>query len=416
MAKTVLVARHAFMYIRAVQAALSIVILFAMCASAAENRVRNGIDVLEAHGFDQLKGKKKVGLVTNHTGVSISGRRTIDLLAHLPGVQLAAIFSPEHGPSGDMDTTAISDTVDAATGVRIYSVYGNTDSKRRPLLEVLKALDAVVFDIQEVGVRFFTYESTLGYFLEAAAKAGTEIIVLDRPNPISGVSVQGPMLDPGRESFVAYHSLPVRHGMTMGELARMFNAERQLKARLTVVPMEGWTRAAWLDSTGLRWVNPSPNLRSLTQATLYPGVGMIEFTNISVGRGTDTPFEVVGAPWIDPRRLAAYLNGRQISGVRFLPVTFTPQASKYAGQQLGGVNIVLTDRDALDSPGLGIELASALRKLYAAQFKTDGLIDLAGNQATVDALLAGVDSQGIVESWRAPLQKFLQRRKKFLLY
>jgi uncharacterized protein YbbC (DUF1343 family)/CubicO group peptidase (beta-lactamase class C family) len=384
--------------------------------AARNGAVRNGIDVLESRGFDALKSKKRIGVVTNHTGVTLDGRRTIDVLARVPGVELAAVFSPEHGISGALDTTAVGDSVDATTGVRVYSVYGDTDAKRRPPVDVLKSLDAVVFDLQDAGARFYTYETTLGYFLEAAAQAGAELIVLDRPNPITGALVQGPVLDVGRESFVGYHSIPVRHGMTLGELAKMFNAERNLNARLTVVPMQGWMRGDWFDATGVRWANPSPNLRSLSQATLYPGVCLIEGANVSVGRGTDTPFEVVGAPWIDARQFAAYLNARQISGVRFVPVTFTPAASKYAGQSVGGVNIVVVDRNALDAPGLGIELASGLRALYPEQFKTDKLIELIGNQATVDALLAGVDPRRIAEEWREGQGDFEARRRKYLLY
>ena len=249
--------------------------------TSRNGEVRTGIDVLEAHGFDLIQGtagKKKIGLLTNQTGVDSQGRRTIDVLAQAPGVSLDAIFSPEHGVTGSLDTTDIGNSKDAATGVPVYSVYGGTDAARRPSLDVLKTLDAVVVDIQDAGVRFYTYETTLGYFLEGAAKAGIEIIVLDRPNPITGSFVQGPIADPGHESFTNYDSLPVRHGMTIGELAKMFNGERGINARLQVVPLEGWMRGDWYDSTGLAWVNPSPNLRSLTEATLYPGVALVEGT------------------------------------------------------------------------------------------------------------------------------------------
>ena len=259
--------------------------------------VQTGIDVLEAHNFDPLRaatGKKKIGLLTNQTGIDAQGRRTIDVLAQAPGISLDAIFSPEHGVTGELDTTHVGNSTDAATGVPVYGVYGGTDAARRPSIDVLKNLDAVVFDIQDAGARFYTYETTLGYFLEGAAKAGIEIFVLDRPNPITGSFVQGVIPDSGRESFVDYFPVPVRHGMTIGELAKLFNGERNLNARLTVVPMEGWMRGDWYDSTSLAWINPSPNLRSLTEATLYPGVALVEFTNVSVGRGTDTPFELLG--------------------------------------------------------------------------------------------------------------------------
>ncbi len=381
--------------------------------------VQTGIDVLEAHNFDVIRGsagKKKIGLLTNQTGVDSQGRRTIEVLAQAPGVSLEAIFSPEHGVTGALDATDIGNSRDAATGVPVYSVYGATDAARRPQLEILKQLDAVVVDIQDAGTRLYTYETTLGYFLEAAAKAGIEIIVLDRPNPITGSFVQGPVSDSGRESFVNYFSVPVRHGMTMGELAKMFNAERNINAKLTVVPMEGWMRGDWYDSTGLAWINPSPNLRSLTEATLYPGVGLVEGTNVSVGRGTDTPFELLGAPWINGRQLAAYLNARNISGARFVPTSFTPSASTYAGQKCEGVNIVLIDRNAFDAPKLGIELASALHKLYPEQFHLERMIELLLNQAAYDAISQGQDSQRIADDWREALEKFQQLRQKYLIY
>ncbi len=387
--------------------------------SVRNGSVKNGIDVLEEHGFDVLQvagGKKKIGVVTNQTGLDMEGRRTIDVLAAASGVSLEAIFSPEHGVTGTLDTTDVGNSKDAATGVPVYSVYGPKDADRRPAAEVMKSLDAVVIDIQDAGVPFYTYETTMGYFLEAAAAAGIEVIVLDRPNPVTGSYVQGPVADAGHERFVGYWTVPVRHGMTMGELAKMFNAERNINAKLTVVPMEGWQRGDWFDSTGLAWVNPSPNLRSLTEAMLYPGVALIEYTNVSVGRGTDTPFEVVGAPWIRGRELAAYLNARGISGVRFVPVTFTPAAAVYSGQKCEGVNLVLTERNALDAPELGIELATALQKLYPANFKIGRVAELLGNQAAFDGLMAGEDPRRIAQDWQEELQKFEVMRQKYLIY
>ena len=313
---------------------------------ARNGSVKTGIDVLEEHSFDVLQAggrKNRIGLLTNQTGIDAEGRRTIDVLAQAPGISLEAIFSPEHGVTGTLDTTHVSDTKDAATGITVYSMYGGTDAARRPSIDVLKQLDAVVIDIQDAGARFYTYETTLGYFLEAAAQAGIEVIVLDRPDPITGSFVQGPVSDAGRESFTNYWALPVRHGMTMGELAKMFNAERNINAKLIVVPMEGWQRGDWFDSTGLEWVNPSPNLRSVTEAALYPGVALVEGTNVSVGRGTDTPFELLGAPWIKGRELAAYLNARGMFGVRFVPATFTPSSAIYSGEKCEGVNLVLTN-------------------------------------------------------------------------
>jgi len=381
--------------------------------------VKTGIDVLEAHEFDALKSgdtKRKIGLVTNQTGVDFEGRRTIDVLASAPSVSLEAIFSPEHGVTGTLDTTDVGNSKDAATGVPVYSVYGATDAARRPSIDVLKGLDAIVFDIQDAGVRFYTFETTLGYFLEAAAKAGIEIIVLDRPNPITGSFVQGPVADPGQERFTNYFSVPVRHGMTMGELAQMFNTERNIGAKLKVVSMEGWIRGDWYDSTGLTWINPSPNLRSLREAELYPGVALIEGTNVSVGRGTDTPFEWIGAPWIKARELAEYLNARVLAGVRFVPVSFTPTASVYSGQLCQGVNIVVLDRNTLDAPELGVELGAALHKLYPKDFKMERMSELLVNQATFEALAAGQDPRRIAEGWRESLEKFGGMRAKYLLY
>jgi uncharacterized protein YbbC (DUF1343 family)/CubicO group peptidase (beta-lactamase class C family) len=381
--------------------------------------VQTGIDVLEAHSFEEIRNgatKRKIGLLTNQTGVDCEGRRTIDVLAAAPGVSLEAIFTPEHGVTGSLDTTDIANSKDAATGIPVYSVYGAKDSDRRPSPDVLKNLDAILVDIQDAGVRFYTYETTLGYFLEAAAKAHIEIVVLDRPDPVTGSFVQGAVSDPGRESFVNYFPVPVRHGMTMGELARFFNGERGINAKLRVIPIEGWMRGDWFDSTGLTWINPSPNLRSLTEATLYPGVGLVEGTNVSVGRGTDTPFELLGAPWINGRELAQYLNQRQISGVRFVPVSFTPAASNYSGQQCDGIDLVLTDRNALDGPELGIELASALHKLYPQQFHLERMRELLINQAVYDAIDNGEDPRRVAADWQADLAKFQQLRQKYLIY
>jgi uncharacterized protein YbbC (DUF1343 family)/CubicO group peptidase (beta-lactamase class C family) len=387
--------------------------------STRNGTVKTGIDMLEEHGFDVLQvpaGKKRIGLVTNQTGIDSQGLRTIDVLAKAPGVSLDAIFSPEHGVTGTLDTTGIGNSVDAATGVAVYSVYGGTDAARRPPAEVMKNLDAVVFDIQDAGARYYTYETTLGYFLEGAAAAGIELIVLDRPDPVTGSFVQGPVSDAGKENFTDYWTVPVRPGMTMGELAKMFNAERDINAKLTVVPMEGWQRGDWFDSTGLVWVNPSPNLRSVTEAALYPGVAIIEGTNVSVGRGTDTPFELLGAPWMKGKELAAYLNARGIAGVRFVPLTFTPTASNYAGQVCSGVSIVVTDRNGFDAPELGMELAVALRKLYPADFKIERMTELLMNQSVYDALVAGQDPRRIAQDWQEGLQKFQKVREKYLIY
>ena len=385
--------------------------------------VKTGIDVLEETKFAALHPAKggaprSIGLLTNQTGVDAEGRRTIDVLAKVPGISLDAIFSPEHGVTGTLDTTDIKNknARDAATGVTVYTVYGASDAARRPPMDVLKRLDAVVIDLADAGARFYTYETTTGFFLEAAAKAGIDVVVLDRPNPITGSFVQGPVSDAGRENFTNYFPEPPRHGMTLGELAKMFNAERHIGARLEVVAMEGWQPGDWFDSTGLGWVNQSPNLRSLTQATLYPGVALIEGTNVSVGRGTDTPFEVLGAPWMKGRELAAYLNGRDIQSVRFVPIVFTPSSSNYAEERCEGVNLIVLDRNTLDSPELGIELASALHKLYPNDFKLERMSDLLVNQAVLDAIGAGEDPRRIAADWQERLEEFVRLREKYLLY
>ncbi len=389
--------------------------------AARNGTVKTGIDVLEETKFAALHpgrggAPRSIGLLTNQTGVDSEGRRTIDVLANVPGISLDAIFSPEHGVTGTLDTTDVKNTKDAATGVAVHSVYGASDAARRPPLDVLKRLDAVVIDLADAGVRFYTYETTVGYFLEAAAKAGIEVVILDRPNPITGSFVQGPVSDDGRENFTNYFPEPPRHGMTLGELAKMFNAERHIGARLDVVAMAGWQPGDWFDSTGLAWVNPSPNLRSLNQAALYPGVGLIEGTNVSVGRGTDTPFEVVGAPWIKGRELAAYLNGRSIQSVRFVPIIFTPSSSSFAGERCEGVNLMVLDRNTLDSPELGVELASALHKLYPNDFKLERMADLLVNQAVLEAIGAGEDPRRIAEDWQERLDGFVRLREKYLLY
>ena len=373
--------------------------------------VRTGIDVLEKENFAPLKGLR-VGLITNETGVDSEGRRTIDLLHHAPGVQLKAIFSPEHGLWGKEDS-AVASTTDPASGLPVYSLYGKT---RRPTAQMLAGLDALVFDIQAVGVRFYTYITTMGYAMEEAAKHHLAFYVLDRPNPIGGSIVEGPILDPDLRSFVGYFPLPVRYGMTMGELAEMFNSEERLGADLHVIKMRGWERTDWYDETGLKWRNPSPNLRSLTETILYPGVGMVEGANVSVGRGTDTPFELLGAPWIDGKWLAVYLNSRDIQGVRFLPVDFTPKSNKYSGELCHGVQIYLVDRQALNAPELGVELASALHQLFPKKFELDKTLRLIGSQAVLNEIRDNVDPNRIEYLWQDQLTNFRKMRAKYLIY
>jgi uncharacterized protein YbbC (DUF1343 family)/CubicO group peptidase (beta-lactamase class C family) len=373
-------------------------------------KVLTGIDVLKRDNFKQLDGLK-IGLVTNHTGRDREGRQSIDVLSKAPNVKLLALFSPEHGIRGVADEK-VSDSKDEATGLPIYSLYGET---RRPRAEQLNGLDAIVFDIQDVGARFYTYISTLGYLMEEAAKAHLTVFVLDRPNPIDGIDVEGPIADPDKLSFTAYHTLPVRHGLTIGELAQLFNQQRKIGCDLRVIKMEGWQRSMWFDETNLTWVNPSPNMRSLTEATLYPGIGLLETTNVSVGRGTDTPFEVIGAPWIRPAELTEYLNGRRLAGVRFVPIRFTPRSSVYKDTECGGVNIIVTDRGSFAPLRTGIEIAAALRRLYP-DWTIDNYSRLLVNADTLDRLKRGQTPEEIVRSWKSSLDAFQRSRTDALLY
>lgn len=378
---------------------------------AAGGRVLTGVDMLEAEGFERLSGLS-VGLITNQTGRDGAGRRSIDVLWRAPQVRLTALFSPEHGLEGRREGKIESGT-DAATGLVVHSLYG---SARRPTPEMLAGLDALIVDLQDVGVRFFTYATTMGYALEAAAPRGLRVLVLDRPDPIGPAGVRGPVLDPALRAFTGYFPTPVQHAMTLGELAGMFNGENHIGARLEVVAMQGYRRDLWFDQTGLMWVDPSPNLRSLGEAVLYPGVGLIEGANVSVGRGTATPFELVGAPWIEAEALAEALSGRLIPGVRFAPASFTPDADRYAGQPCQGVRLEIVDRTALDAPRLGVEIACALHRLYAERFEPQGLLGNVGSPETVAAIAAGEDPDAIAASWRPGLEAFMAVRRRYLIY
>lgn len=372
----------------------------------------NGIDVLARDGFSILKGKR-IGLITNHTGRDKNGINTIDILFKAPDVKLVALFSPEHGIRGELDQEKITDSTDQKTGLPVFSLYGTT---RKPTTEMLKNIDILVFDIQDIGTRFYTYVSTMGEAMEVAAKNKVSFVVLDRVNPINGVDVQGPMADTDKLSFIAWHQLPVRHGMTAGELAQMFNKERNINADLHVVRVEGWTRSDWFDQTGLVWINPSPNMRSLTEALLYPGVGLLETTNISVGRGTDTPFEVIGAPWIDGVKLAQALNTYGLPGVRFIPIRYTPRASVHKDVECGGVNIIITDRKTFDPISTGFETAIQLRKLFPQDFGIEKYNRLLVNQKIFDDVKNGSSLDSIRRNWQADLDAFRTIRSRYLLY
>jgi len=375
-------------------------------------KTRTGLDVLEIEDWAPLKGRV-VGLVTNQTGVDAEGRRNVELLAKAESVRLQAIFSPEHGLDGDLDARVPHGT-HPSTGLTVWSLYG---SDRRPTATMLHGLDTLVFDIQDVGVRFYTYLTTLVYILEEAANHRISVVVLDRPDPLTGVVVEGPVMDPDLRSFTAPHPIPVRSGMTLGEFAKMVVGERKIPVKLTVVPLEHWERSLWFDQTGLPWVNPSPNIRSLNEALLYAGVGLLEATNLSVGRGTATPFEVVGAPWItDPGGLADALNAAAMPGVTFQPVNFQPDASVYSGQMVGGVRLVVTDRDALRPVTVGLTIGRTLLERYPRQFRAASIQNLLVNRSTIWALLRG-DSLARLKQWaEANRASFLQRRASYLIY
>ncbi|MEZ6149727.1 MAG: DUF1343 domain-containing protein [Pirellulaceae bacterium] len=380
--------------------------------SKATAAVETGIDVLVRDNFRQLAGQR-IGLITNHTGRAQDGRSTAVLLQAAEQVDVTTLFSPEHGFEGKLDIEKIGDTQDSATGLKVFSLYGPT---RKPTPEMLANLDTIVFDIQDIGCRFYTYVSTMGEAMRAAAEQGKRFVVLDRPNPINGLDMAGPMLDAGLESFVGFHHLPLRHGMTAGELAQMFKDELKLELDLQVIRCENWQREDYWEATGLTWINPSPNMRSLTEATLYPGVGVLETTNISVGRGTDIPFEWIGAPWIDARQLAAELTGYGLPGVIFVPVEFTPTSSKYEGELCHGVNIAMIDRAQFEPLHVGFALEVALRKLLPDLWQTKSLNRLLGNKQVEQAILDGKTLSEVVELSQTGLRDFAKRRKPFLLY
>ena len=376
---------------------------------AAYYKTLNGIDVLVRQKFAPLKGLR-LGLVTNHTGEDRERNPTIDLLKNAPGIELKALFSPEHGIRGAMDEK-IGDSVDEQTGLPVYSLYGQ---RSKPTAEQLKDLDALVFDIQDIGCRFYTYTATMGLTLEAAGENGKKYFVLDRVNPINAATVDGPVRL-GKESFVAFHEVPLRYGMTIGELARLCNAERNCKADLTVIQVENWQRDAWFDQTGLPWTHPSPNMRSLTAAILYPGVGLLE-SALSVGRGTDTPFEIVGAPYVDDVKLAEELNRAALPGVSFVPIRFTPTFSVHKGQRCKGVSIQLTQRDRCNVVDVGLLLAETLYRLYPKDFNPGKMSHLLLHPPTLEAVKADKPLKEIRALWQKDLDDFMQRRAKYLLY
>ena len=381
-------------------------------ASGQRDAVLTGLDILERNSFREL-ANQRVGLITNHTGRNFKGQSAVTLIQNAPNVKLRILFSPEHGFEGKLDIAKVSDSQDKGTGIKIHSLYGET---RRPTVEMLADIDTVVFDIQDIGTRFYTYISTMGEAMIAAAEHHKKFVVLDRPNPINGIDVVGPMLDPKSESFVGFYRLPVRHGMTIGELARLFKQELKLDLDLQVIACEGWQRSDYWDATGLTWVNPSPNMRSLSQALLYPGIGLIETTNVSVGRGTDTPFEIVGAPWMDGVELAKQMNAQELPGVTFVPIEFTPTGTKFTNEACKGINIIITDRKAIEPVRVGLTLAATLRRLYPDAWETKSLNRLLSNQATLKLILDGQAGKDLEPAIVEGVSDFLRRREGHLLY
>jgi len=374
-------------------------------------RVQVGLDVLEGEKFATLRGKR-VGLITNHTGLDAQGRSSIQVFAKAPGLQLVALFSPEHGISGKADETFAS-SKDPTTGLPIFSLYGES---RRPTDEMLEGVDALVFDIQDAGVRFYTYTSTLAYCMEEAARHHIAFYVLDRPNLLGGDIIEGPMLDPDKTSFVGYFPTPVRYGLTIGELAQFYNTENHINCDLHVVAMRNWHRNYFFESTGIRWVPPSPNLLTIKGSIVYPGLEILQNAGVSVGRGTETPFEQFGAPWMDGAAVSSALNTLHLPGLRFVDQPFIPVSGLYAGQRCGGAGVRITDRAAVRSMRMGLEIAELLRKLYPSNFDPAKLLLLVGNADTIQQLQNHVAAEKIVESWSASLAVYDQTRRKYFIY
>ncbi len=403
-------------------ALLALFLLNVGCASSVHHPrptpsadVLTGIDVLQRDHFALLAGRH-IALITNHTGRDRDGNSTVDILAHAPNVHLVCLLSPEHGLFGNVDEK-VGNTTEPKTGLPVYSLYGKTT---RPNDEMLKGVDTLVYDIQDVGARFYTYSATLGICMQEAAKRHLKFILLDRPNPITGLVVQGPIADKSHFGFTAFGALPVTHGMTFGELACLYNDAPgdnwSIHADLTVIRMENWRRSMWYDDTGLTWINPSPNIRNLNAAKLYPAVCFLESTNVSVGRGTDQPFEQFGAPWIDARRLSAELNAAHLPGVRFLPIEFTPTESRFKGQKCQAVHILLIDRNAADPVLTGLTIVWTIHKLFGDQFEFAKVERILQNRQALEALRTAADPSHIPDLWQNDLNHFISLRRHYLLY
>ena len=409
---------------------LIFLIIFITNISCSQNEpspsVKTGLDVLIETRLHLLNGKK-VGVITNQTGVNSEGEHIADLLHAAPGVELYALFGPEHGIRGEVEGGAkITSGIDPKTGVPIHSLYGKT---RKPTAEMLEGLEWLIFDIQDVGTRFYTYISTMSLAMEAAAEKGIDFMVLDRPNPITGALVEGPILDTQFKSFIGIHPIPLRHGMTVGELAKLFNEEGYLEngaqARLTVIEMQNWRREMRFEETGLNWIKPSPNMPTANTALLYPGMGLLETTNVSEGRGTKNPFENVGAPWINSDQLIARLQKSNIEGIAFQKISFAPvdmpdaaMNPKYEGEACNGIFLKVTDFHHFKAVAFGIHFLCALQELYPDKFSMSekGMRRMTGQAWIGEAIQNGETPESIIVRWQASMNEFMKVRNKYLLY
>jgi len=389
------------------------------------NRVQVGLDVLLEKHLSVLEDKK-VGIITNQTGVSSSGEHIVDILSHLPRISVSALFAPEHGIRGDLpDGTEMASYTDTRTGIRVWSLYGE---HLKPTAEMLEDVDVLIYDIQDVGARFYTFISTMGLAMEAASEYGKEFVVFDRPNPINGLTIEGPIIEEPYYSFVGQYPIPVRYGMTPGEMAQMIRGEGWIEEKnrldLQVISMEGWKRKMWYDETGLPWVKPSPNIPSILTAAIYPGLCLVEALNVSEGRGTMRPFEQIGAPWIDSVALAKAMNEYSLPGIYFRPLAFTPVGipgaalwNKYKDQEIPGLDIIITDRERLRSIQVMVYLLITLEKLYPEELELqDNLERLIGIQSFRHSIKNLRSPEEILKEWEPGIQKFIELRRKYLLY
>jgi len=394
---------------------VTLVVILLLLAHAAHAQVLTGLDVLEAQQFKPLAGRR-VGVITNHTGVNREGKHLIQLLTSAAGVKVVKLFSPEHGLYGEKDEK-VGDGVDAKSGLPVFSLYGKV---RTPTPQMLADIDALVFDMQDVGARYYTYIATMGNCMKAAAAAKVRFVVLDRPNPVTGLIVDGPNPDAEHVGkFTCFGPFPVSHGMTIGELATLFNSEYGIGCDLQVIKMQGWNRRMWWDDTGVKWINPSPNLRSPTQALLYLSIGMMEASNVSVGRGTDFPFECFGAPWADSTKLAEALSQQNLPGLSFAPFDFTPTNTPHKihlDQLCHGVKVTVTDRNAVKPVLSGLIMAWTLERLYERDYNYDAMLNLMMNQHIRDEVKKMPDPHAAEGLWKDDVAAFRRLREKYLLY